>query len=133
MNFDFVGEIAQKEKEDFALKQQTEDEVNNQSVAEDEVYASYKGFPDGVFVTHSRNETICLEKTLRAPMPQNYKKIPYFINDELYAELQQQPCSINKSIPFLLEFAVAELKRQKKQLVVDLPRPETKPRKKKEG
>lgn len=126
MNYDFT-----EDTEDFELKTHTAEELKDKAEAEKkqeddsnkDLFISYKGFPEGVYETSSVDNVFVFEKTLRAPMPENYKKIPYFINEELYDELLRQPCSINKSIPFLLEWALKEIKRQKKQIVIDMKRP----------
>ncbi|WP_044412785.1 hypothetical protein [Thiomicrospira microaerophila] len=49
----------------------------------------------------------------------DYKKLTIDINRKLADDLGMQPCTVAKSVPALLEFALAELRRQNKMLVID--------------
>lgn len=120
--------------DDFELKTQTEEELRAKAEEESKANAEvkqleytkepmfkiYNGFPAGVCEASSIDGIVLYEKTKRVKMPSNYKKTMFYINEDLYSELQRQPCAIDKAIPFLLEWAFTELKRQKKQIVVDL-------------
>lgn len=49
-----------------------------------------------------------------------YKKVSYHISHETIEKLSLQPCTEQKAVTALIEFAIEELERQNKMLVIDL-------------
>jgi len=84
--------------------------TNTQPMPENWFQVTHSATPE-IFVT-SKTRYRKFDKDL-------YKKMTIDISKKVHEELTMQPAPVSKSIAALLEFAVDELRRQNKQIVID--------------